>query len=890
MPNELPRSPSFVVVIGDAARDRLDALQDRRGSIQSHILEARGTEDAVNRVLAARPDLVAVPENPEGRSHLELCRRVKELNPRIATLVLRERLDAIPPGHPDVDDYAALGNSDEMMARINVLLGLKTYNARAAPIRERVLDSFRAFELSPELLADGRLLPPSRVSYEALLDMELIHDLQAALSRLGDTAFACYPYAAEPRCVLSGGRDGCLRGVCPVEQALSGRPGFGHATEECELAAWHCARDAMLGRSLNDTLCPGGYRLAAAPVLLRFRGVSYPLLGLCIALPSPIDLEQLDRLARQMGVDPEPLRREVQRHPLPELARVHTEAILRIQESVGDAISRQVSQSYATAYNVLVKAVEGWENDRALTRRSLQLQHANERLRQLNRLKREFLANVSHELKTPMTSIIGFTSLLLRGGAGPLSEKGERFLNRVLANARTLHAAINDILDMAHLDSRDVRLSIGVFPLRPLIEECLDQVRPLLTEKPIELQVDVAEESRELNTDRERLGQVLLSLLRNAAKFTQRGTIRVAARPAPDGRLPRVAISVADTGVGLPTEALPHIFEQFRQVDGSSTRAHGGAGLGLALVKKLTSLLGGQVTVRSELDEGSTFTVTIPADLPRFQEQRQRLAEQALAGEPDPADRSGPIVLAVGYQPQEVLDMRRWCEPHGYRVASAFGAEGAFQRARDLLPFAILVNVLAPGHEVWAFTDELRADPRTTDVPLLVSSALGGGEVAEAVAAADWLPRPLGPDPLLNALDLLRPEATGSALVIAGDDSLRNRLRQALRRGGLRVVACATCRQALRYADTAFDALVVDPAAEGEGELTAQGTLRTGPWAQAPTVVYVGRGLARGERERLEAQAKTVLEQGEASPTEVAQAVARLLRPPDGPGADSHSD
>jgi len=875
---EPARAPSFVVVIGDQDRDVLDALKDRRESIQSHIVEAHGPEDAVARVLAAQPDLAAVPEDPQGQSHFAICQQIRQRNPRITTLVLRERLSEIPPSHPAIDDYVALGDSGEMMARINVLLSLKAYNARASHIRTRILEAFGAFELSPELLAEGRLVPPSKVSYRAVVDVDLIREQQAALSRFGDTAFACFLYASEPACVCSSGRAGCLRGFCPVAHALAGAPRFAEATESCSRSAWVLARDAMLAAEVRPAQCPGGYQLAAFPVWLRFRSVRYPLLAVCVALPAPVDTERLARLAAQAGADPAALQREVARHPLPQLSKVHLDAMMRLEENMAEALSRQVSQQYATAFNVLVEAVERHEGQRAAARRSRQLQRANERLRELNHLKSEFLANVSHELKTPMTSIIGFASLLLRGGAGAISDKAEHYLNRVLGNARSLHEAINDILEVAQLDSHDVVLSPASFELEPLLGECLEEIRPEAAEKPLALRCEVAPGIPGLNTDRERLRQVVMSLLSNAVKFTVRGEVRVAASPAPAAETPRVAIAVTDTGVGLATEAMPHLFEEFRQVDGSSTRRHGGAGLGLSLVKKLTRLLGGEVAVESRVDVGSTFAVTIPTDWPAFQAHRKELRERVLQGEPDPKDRSGPILLAVMDDPQTVLDLRGWCEPHGYRVASSFDTEAAIERTRSLIPLAVLVDAMATGHEVWHLADELRGDPRTTDVPLIVVSGLGGRDLAEAVGASDWLPGPVSPDALLNAVDRLRPAEAGAVLLLVGDSGRRDGLRRAFREAGLQVTACATLTEASHYASSRFDAVVVDPEAEGEGELTAFGSLRAGPWSMAPVVAYVGDTFPAEARARLATGAAAVVEQTEAGPMEAVQAVVRLVQ------------
>ena len=878
MGKDIPRAPSYVIVMGDADRDVLDALKDRRASVHSEVLDAPNVDEAVRSILRARPDLAIVPEDPAGNTHIELCERVKRLNPRIATVVLREDLDAIPPRHAAVDDYVPTRNNEEMMARINVLLRLRTFNARASAIRQRMVDAFEAFGVSTDLLVDGRLLPPGKVDFRVALDLDAIRDHEAAVSKLGNTSFSCFLYQPEPTCVCTPSSSGCLRGVCPVAQAIRDDAGYTVACEACRTAAWECARDAMLASQSKIQLCPGGYQIGAFPITLSFRSVRYPLMAIAVALPSGIDLEQLDRLAKATGVDGAHLRRDVARRPLPELSRVHLEALVHIEESMAEALSSRISNEYATAYNVLVEAVGRWEHDRALTRRSRQLQRANVRLREMNRLRNEFLANVSHELKTPITSIIGFVSLLLRGAAGDLSEKGEHFLNRVLANARTLHAAIDDVLDLAQLGSADVPLHPTPFEPGALIHECIESVRPALADKPIELVADLPDALPVLDTDRDRLRQILLHLLNNAIKFTTQGEIRLSAHPVAGADLPRLAISVSDTGVGLPPDALPHIFEEFRQVDGSATREHGGAGLGLSLVKKLCRLLGGHVTVESHEARGSTFVVVIPTHLHLLKQLHEELRQRVVDGDPFPDDASSPVILAVTEDdPQLILDLRRWAEPFGYRVAGACRFHDALERARALLPFAVLVDVAIPDHEVWELADELRADPRTTDTPLIVASSTDDAAIAEAAGASERLRKPINRDAFLNALDGLQDGDAARVLAIIGDDAERDRVRQALRESALSAIACANCSDASRHANTAFDAVILDPAAEGQGDLNALGCLRAGPWAAVPLVAYVRPDHPAHEREHLATAAAAIIEQSPNGPIEAIQAITRIL-------------
>ena len=818
MPNDAPRLHACAVVRADADRRRRAPHARVTAALRPLPLAADSAAEAACAVARARPALVAVPEQTDGHSHLDVCRAIRARDPLVAIAVVRDRSDSVPALDAAVDGHAALDRIDEMAARLDILLELKRYNAGAAAVRDRLADDLRAFDISLRLLPDGRLLPPRRAGHASLVDVRRLRELEDALAGLGAACVAVYAYGQQPTVVCSSAGDGL--------------PG-----------AWPCARDAMVRGLRQDGRAPDGRPLAAFPVSLSFRTVRYPLLALCVAFPAAS----------------------------PERPR---DAVLRIQAAVAESLSRQASQRYAIAHSVLVEAVERSEHVRAQRRRTRQLLRANERLREINRLKSEFFGNVSHELRTPMTSIIGFASLLLRGSAGPLGDKAEHFVQRVLANARSLHGAISDILEFAQLSTGAGEPVVSRFELRPLLDECLERVQPTLGDKPIEVVVELPADLPALETDRERLQQILLHLLSNAAKFTSRGQVRVAASVRDGEPCGRLSVAVADTGVGMPSDALPHIFEEFRQVDGSSTRSHGGAGLGLSLVKHLCRLLHGELTVASELERGSTFTLVVPVSLPSAQQAREQVRRQVLGDEPNPADRSTPIVLAVTDEPRLVLDLRRWLAPCGYRVAAVFDPDEALSRAWAILPCAVLLDVMVPGSEVWELADVLGADPRTAAVPLIVVSSLGGPEVAQAAGAADWLPRPLGPEPLLNALDRLRSTHAGAILAIVGDPSRRDALRHILRDAGYQATTCATCTDACHFSSSHFDLILLDP--EGEGVLTALGSVRSGFLADTPVVAWLPPGYPERDRERL-AAAAALVEQSPDDPTELLAAVERIL-------------
>jgi len=255
-----------------------------------------------------------------------------------------------------------------------------------------------------------------------------------------------------------------------------------------------------------------------------------------------------------------------------------------------------------------------------------ELAQANMRLYELNRLKSDFLATMSHELRTPLNSIIGFSDVL--GSIKSLDEKQQRYVQNIQKSGRVLLDMINDILDLAKIESGKMELRLSDFRIEEAIAAQCDMARPLTEKKNIDLEIDLEPDLSELFQDQGKVQQILNNLLSNAIKFTpEGGRIVVSARQEIRGDREELVLTVADTGVGIAEEDQVAIFEKFRQgktamAGGDAmTREHSGTGLGLSIVKELCKLLGGEVSLHSELGKGSTFTVRLPwvrADQPRI--------------------------------------------------------------------------------------------------------------------------------------------------------------------------------------------------------------------------------------------------------------------------------
>ena len=237
-----------------------------------------------------------------------------------------------------------------------------------------------------------------------------------------------------------------------------------------------------------------------------------------------------------------------------------------------------------------------------------EIQEKNELLEAANRHKSQFLANVSHELLTPLNSIIGFTRLVLRKTEGQIEKLQKDNLQKVLISSEHLLNLINGILDLSKIEAGRMEVYAEIFHLNDVVRMAASTVEPLLKDGRVRLVTEIAPDIPAVKTDRDKLKQVVLNLLSNAVKFTEKGEIKVSAW-RDNGS---VTLTVADTGIGMSREVLDYIFDEFRQADMSTTRKYGGTGLGLAIVKKFVNLMGGEIAVESEVDKGSKFTIRLP--------------------------------------------------------------------------------------------------------------------------------------------------------------------------------------------------------------------------------------------------------------------------------------
>lgn len=351
-----------------------------------------------------------------------------------------------------------------------------------------------------------------------------------------------------------------------------------------------------------------------------------------------------------------------------------------------------------------------------------------QQVEEADRLKSEFLSNMSHELRTPLNSIMALSQLMISRGPGKDLAQEAEYLTVIERNGRNLLNLINDILDLSKIEAGRIEINPSNIAIDRLLDWSLETVRPLLDAKGLKLNIKPFK-AREFYSDQDKVQQILLNLLSNAIKFTDCGEIEVSVSK---GGSWGIAFNVRDTGIGIAEPDMMHIFDEFRQVDGSTTRLHEGTGLGLAICKKLARALGGDITVKSEQGQGSIFTLTLPS---RFT-PRTTMPESAEAmsapisarstlsvDNPVPADAAHPQVLVVEDNEVASLQIRSVLEEHGYSVQSAAGGAEGLACVRAQVPDGIVLDLMMPGVGGFEVLEQIRSTPETATLPVLILTA-----------------------------------------------------------------------------------------------------------------------------------------------------------------------
>ncbi|MDX1674617.1 MAG: GAF domain-containing protein, partial [Longimicrobiales bacterium] len=492
---------------------------------------------------------------------------------------------------------------------------------------------------------------------------------------------------------------------------------------------------------------------------------------------------------------------------------------------------------------------------------------------QANEAKSTFLASMSHELRTPLNAIIGYSEMLQEEAVDDGQDAYVPDLEKIHKAGRHLLALINDILDLSKIEAGKTELYLERFILRDLMTEVAATAEPLVRKNGNRLELEVAAELGSMTADMTKVRQILLNLLSNASKFTEDGLIRLVAEPDPSNPL-SVLLRVADEGIGMTEEQLGRIWEAFSQAEASTTKKYGGTGLGLVISRHFARMMGGDIGVASEPGVGTTFTVRLPL----VSRPKAGAAEGLEVSEAAGTGESG-VVLVIDDDPTVHDLLQRMLSRDGFRVESATDGAAGLERARELEPDVILLDVLMPGVDGWSVLTSLKADPALSEIPVVMVTMLDDRSLGFALGATDYVTKPVEPARLLSVLRRLAPDPDAVVLVVDDDPASRERLVRLVRDGGWRPVEAENGVAALDRLETVDPALIlldlVMPEMDG---FTLAARLREDPALRhVPVVVVTGKELTAEDRARLNGYVTRVVRKQDVEATELVSELRSLI-------------
>lgn len=404
------------------------------------------------------------------------------------------------------------------------------------------------------------------------------------------------------------------------------------------------------------------------------------------------------------------------------------------------------------------------ETNRGVVALYAELDEKAEHLKKVNEIKARFFSNMSHEFRTPLNSIIGLSRILMDKIDGDLTDEQMKQVKFIRKSADELYETVNDLLDLAKAESGKLTVKPSRFSVSQLFSTLRGSFKPLLPGTEVSLIFEEPAYPLELFTDETKVTQILRNFISNAIKFTEQGEIRVKSELKDNKE--KIIFSVSDTGIGIEENNLEYIFEEFSQVDTELQTKNKGTGLGLPLTKKLAELLGGKVSVKSRPDEGSVFCAEILTDINTLQTGVKN--EEIISR----LDLTKEQVLIVEDNAATMLIYEKYLNNSEYQLLPARSIREAKSMIEIYKPKAIIMDLLLPGEDPWAFLYSLKSNDATSNIPVIIASILEDEERGFSFGVYDYWVKPVNQQWMLKKLNNIKNEYNVKKILIIDDDEI----------------------------------------------------------------------------------------------------------------------
>ena len=501
--------------------------------------------------------------------------------------------------------------------------------------------------------------------------------------------------------------------------------------------------------------------------------------------------------------------------------------------------------------------------------RTRELARVRDEALQASKAKSVFLANMSHELRTPLNSIMGFTGILIDEITGPVNEQQKKQLGIVYDSASHLLDLIKGVLDLSKIEAGKFEVNKTRFSVVPLLQELIDLMMPQTLKKELNLRLEAPDKPVFACTDRSKLRQILLNLISNAVKFTVNGNIIVRLRLKGNNAY----FDIQDDGIGIPPDHMDRIFEAFYQdKDSQRSRELEGTGLGLAICKHFAELMGGNISVSSDAT-GTTFCVCQPNIVVEYAPEINR--EHNKAHVLPPRNRR---VLLIDDDDRAVDLLVNYLEREGYETLAIDNTSDIVEIAREYKPFAITLDLLMPGRSGWSVLTELKTDPITAKIPVMIISILDEQKLGMTLGAIDYVQKPIDQQRLLSGLQALRVQGR-DVLIVEDNERDMQFLCVLLQQTNYRVRIARSGSDGITEIERMCpDIILLDLMMPGMSGIEFIRYVKTNMRTrEIPIIVISAQDLSQGEADYLREHAEEIMHKGSFSNSDILDLVGKTL-------------